>query len=317
MTTPQRLVSLLPSSTEILCALGLETSLVGISHACDYPLSVQHLPRLTSPQRPRGRHGEPLPMPHLGRYGLSPYAVDLDVLSALQPEVIVTQCPAGAVWADVVQDTRHFLGKPVEIVTLQPLFLQDIWDDMHRLGEVTGRTRQVRSLLDTLFGRVNALIAESMMIRQPPRVAALLGIEPLLMAGHWVPDMIRIVGGSTDFVAPGQPEAAIEWDMLQAYQPEVLLLVPCGSSLAETQAALSVVQRLPGWQEIPAVRHGQVALLDGRGYSLRPGPRIVDGLDLLAGLIHPDIFGDRLPPAGQVYRTLTSPQTMTSLSPRE
>ena len=307
MTTSPRLVSLLPSGTEILCALGLETSLVGISQTCDYPPSVQYLPRLTTAHRPHILPTTPLDMPHLVRHGLSPYAVDLSLLRSVRPDVIVTRPPTGIPWADVVQGTQEFLGKPVKIVALQPAFLQDIWDDIHLLGMATGRAHQARTVLDTLFARVNALIAESMMLRQPPRVAVLTGIEPCMVAGYWVPDMVQIVGGRMDCVTPGQPQARITWDALQAYRPEVLLVRLCGLSLAETQTALQAIHGWPGWQEIPAVRSGQVSLIDGHGSHLRPGPRIVDALDLLAGLIHPDIFADRLPPTGQGYYTLPLP----------
>ena len=127
-----------------------------------------------------------------------------------------------------------------------------------------------------------------------------------MVAGYWVPDMIHIVGGSAGLVAPGKPDAVIAWDTLQAYQPEVLMVMLGGLSPQEVQATLGVLNRLSGWEDMPAVRHGQVYALHGQGYWHRPGPRIVDGLELLAGLIHPDVFGDNLPPAGQVHLTLTS-----------
>lgn len=264
-------------------------------------MSVHHLPRLTLPHRQRLSPTEMQDVPLLVQHGLNLHAVDLDLLGTLQPDVIVTQLPPGIPLAEVVAGTCHLLGKHVEVIPLQPLFLQDIWDDIYRLGEVTGHTRQVRPLLDALFERVNAMIAETMMIRQPPRVTVLTGLEPLTVAGYWVPDMIQIAGGSTSFVASGQPDAVIEWATLQTYQPEVLMVMQSGLSLAEVQATLGILRRLPGWEDVPAVQHGQVYFLDAQSYCHRPGPRIVDALDLLAALIHPDIFGDNLPPAGQVH----------------
>ena len=210
MAVPQRIVSLLPSSTEILCALGLETRLVGLSHLCDYPPHMMHLPRLTAPAcpTPAGNHGGAGARQTLVGAGLSAYHLDIDLLCALRPDLIVTQdrtAVSSVSDAEMLEATRRVLGAHVDVLSLHPTFLQDIWDDIYRLGEITGQSQPAAALLDGLFARVNAIVAESIMVRQPPRVAVLVWHEPLTLAGSWLPDLIQLAGGDVWPVSPGVP----------------------------------------------------------------------------------------------------------------
>src|SRR5712691_6639188 len=310
MAVSQRIVSLLPSSTEILCALGLETSLVGISHACDYPPGVTSLPRLTTPSssKPGERHTLDRAVAVV-QAGLSVYPLELDLLRALQPDLIVTQDRAavcGISYDEMLEAVRHVLGRHVEVLSLHPTLLQDIWDDIHRVGEATQQQRQAATLLEEIFARVNTVVAESIMLREPPRVALLVWTDPLMLAGYWGPDLMQLAGGTDGLCRPGAPAPVVEWGRLQAYAPEVLLLSPCGSPLGQTSAALPVLQRLPGWDDLPAVRQDYVYAVDGQGYLHRPGPRIVDSLETLAGLIHPDLFGEFLPQEEGLYCRVTT-----------
>ena len=310
MAVPQRIVSLLPSSTEILCTLGLETSLVGISHACDYPPGVTSLPRLTTPSssKPGERHTLDREVAVV-QAGLSVYQLDLDLLRALQPDLIVTQDQAavcGIASAEMLEAARRVLGGHVEVLSLHPTLLQDIWDDIHRIGEATQRQRQATTLLEELFARVNTIVAESIMLRELPRVALLVWTDPLRLAGYWCPDLIQLAGGTDGLCRPGTPGPVVEWGRLQVYAPEVLLLSPCGYSLAQSRAALPTLQELPGWDDLPAVRQGYVYAVDGQRYFHRPGPRIVDSLETLAGLLHPDLFGEFLPQEGELYCRVTT-----------
>jgi iron complex transport system substrate-binding protein len=310
MAVPQRIVSLLPSSTEILYALGLETSLVGISHACDYPPGVTSLPRLTTPASSKSGERHTLDREvAVVQAGLSLYQLDLDLLRALQPDLIVTQDQAavcGIAYAEILEATRHVLGRHVEVLSLHPTLLQDIWDDIHRVGEATQQQRQAATLLEELFARVNTVVAESIMLREPPRVALLVWSDPVMLAGYWCPDLIQLAGGTDGLCRPGAPAPLVEWGRLQAYAPEVLLVSPCGSPLAQTCAALPALQGLPGWDDLPAVRQGYVYAIDGQAYFHRPGPRIVDSLETLAGLLHPDLFGEFLSQEGQLYCRVTT-----------
>jgi iron complex transport system substrate-binding protein len=310
LSSEQRIVSLLPSSTEILCALGLETNLVGISHACDYPPGVTSLPRLTAPSGSQlGEGHAPDHEVAVVQAGLSIYHLNLDLLRALQPDLIVTQDRAavcGISSAELLAAARHVVGRYVAVLSLHPTYLQDIWDDIHRIGEATQQQRQAATLLEALFARVNTVVAESIMLREPPRVALLVWTDPLMLAGYWCPDLMQLAGGTDGLCRPGTPAQVIAWDRLQAYAPEVLLLSPCGSPLAQTRAALPLLQGLPGWDDLPAVRQGYVYAVDGQGYFHRPGPRIVDSLETLAGLLHPDLFGEFLAPEGELYCRVTT-----------
>ena len=311
MAVPQRIVSLLPSSTEIVCALGLEDALVGISHECDYPASITDRPRLTVPKI--NPHGDSRTIDQevraLVRDGLSVYRIDTDRLRTLQPDLIVTQdqCEVCAVpYSEVLAAAHEVLGPQVQVLSLQPTLLQDIWEDIRRVGAATGRTQQADRLLEALFERVNALVAETIRIPQPPRVAIIEWIDPLILAGNWVPEMVQLAGGSDGLCKAGEHSPPMAWATLRDYAPEVVALIPCGYKLEQTLAEVPALQRLPGWNEIPAVRQGRVYVVDGNAYFNRPGPRIVDSLEILAGLIHPDLFGEFLTKKGQAYLPLTS-----------
>jgi iron complex transport system substrate-binding protein len=309
MSIPPRIVSLLPSSTEIVCALGLTDSLVGISHECDYPPSITDRPRLTTPKINIHANSQTInqEVQTLVRQGLSVYQIDTDLLRTLQPDLIVTQdhCEVCAVSYTAVMDAvQQVLGPRVEVLSLRPTLLQDIWDDIRRVGEATGRQQHADALLEKLFARVNTIVAESIMIHQPPRVAVVEWIAPLILAGNWVPELIQIAGGSDGLCKPGQHSPAVAWQQLLEYAPEVVAVIPCGYTLPQTLAEVSTVQRLPGWETLPAVRQGQVYAVDGNVYFNRPGPRIVDSLELLAGIIHPALFGEYLSGAEHIYQPL-------------
>jgi iron complex transport system substrate-binding protein len=309
MAAAPRIVSLLPSGTEILCALGLADALVGISHECDYPPSITDRPRLTAPKITvqAASQGIDQEVRALLSQGLSVYQLDTDTLRALRPDVIVTQdhCEVCAVsYAEVVDAVHQVVGTHVDVVSLRPALLQDIWDDIRHVGEVTGRQRQADTLLEQLFARISTIIAESIMVQQPPRVAVIEWMAPLMLAGNWMPELIQIGGGSDGLCTPGEHSPIVAWPRLLEYAPEVLAVIPCGYRLAQTLTELPALQQLPGWDTLPAVRQGQVYAVDGKTYFNRPGPRIVDSVELLAGLIHPALFGEYLPDAADVYRRL-------------
>ncbi|ETX04396.1 cobalamin-binding protein [Candidatus Entotheonella palauensis] len=308
MVTP-RIVSLLPSSTEIICALGLEEHLVGISHECDYPESIADRPRLTAPKIDLrgGSAAIDREVRTLAREGLSVYRIDTDQLQVLAPDVIVTQdpCEVCAVsFTEVTQAVQTHCGAHVEVVSLSPNLLQDIWADIRSVGRATGRLQEADALLATSFERINEIIAETIMIPEPPRVAAIEWIEPLMLAGNWMPELIQLAGGRDGLCKPGAPASTADWDAIRTYDPEVLAIMPCGYPLESTLAEVSALMRLPGWETLTAVREGRVYAVDGHAYFNRPGPRIVDSLELLTGLIHPDMFGEFPEACDWAYRRL-------------
>lgn len=291
----RRIVSLLPSSTEMICALGLADNLVGISHACDYPEAIADRPRLTAPKIDvhGGSGAINQAVSALVREGLSVYRIDTAQLQALAPDVIVTwdACEVCA-------------ASDAEVVSLKPNLLHDIWADIRSVGRATGRLQEADALLATCFERVNEIIAETIMMPAPPRVAAIEWMEPLMLAGHWMPELIQLAGGRDGLCKPGSQALTADWEAVRTYDPEVLTIIPCGYTLERTLAEMPVLTRLPGWKNLTAVREGRVYAVDGHAYFNRPGPRIVDSLEMLTGLIHPDMFGEFLEGRDWAYRRL-------------
>ena len=266
MSAP-RIVSLLPSATEIVCALGLETHLVGVSPACDASASFADLPRLSA----------------------SP--LDAERVRALAPDIIVAPAPYEAL-------------PPAQAVSLNPQLLHDIWADIRVVGRAAGRLEEADAVLAACFERVNEVIAETIMIPQPPRVAAIAWLEPLMLAGRWMPELIQLAGGRDGLRQPGAPASAVDWRTLQAYDPETLLVMPCGYTLEQTVAQARALAQLPGWEALTAVRQGRVYAVDGHAGWHRPGPRIVEALEVLSALIHPDIFSEFLQDRDGLYAPL-------------
>ena len=291
MSEPQRIVSLLPSSTEMVCALGLGERLVGVSHECDYPAEVVGLPVLTEPKLdPSGTSAAiDARVRELVRDGLSVYRLKTELLHELKPDLIVTQdqCAVCAVSvAEVERAVQAFPGPAVRVVSLSPQRLGDIWHDMQRLGQAAGQDDRAAELCRTLKKRVWKVEQQTRHLERP-RVACLEWLEPLMAAGNWLPELIEVAGGTYRLAAAGAHSPTLSWDSLLAWQPEVIVIMPCGFPIAQSQAGLPGLISHPGWQRLPAVQAGRVYIADGSAYFNRPGPRIVESVELLAELLHP------------------------------
>ena len=305
MTIPQRVVSLLPSSTEIVCSLGLGNRLVGVSHECDYPPAVIGLPVLTAPKLdPHGTSAAiDARVREIVQEGLSVYRINTDVLQALQPELIVTQdqCEVCAVSLPEVEEAvRCFLTPEVQVISLKPQRLGDIWDDIRRVAQATGQEAVAEEVLKGLKKRVWQVEQKTRHLPRP-RVACLEWLDPLMAAGNWIPELVEIAGGEYAFAAAGAHSPTITWDMLSAYQPEVIVLMPCGFKIAQTQADLPALAARPQWRALPAVQANRVFIADGSAYFNRPGPRIVESVEILAEILHPEECAG-LAPAGAYVR---------------
>jgi iron complex transport system substrate-binding protein len=295
-----KIASLLPSATEILCALGLADSLVGVSHECDYPPEIVGRPILTEPEiDPAGDSaGIDAAVRRLVRDGLSVYRIKTDLLQQAQPDLIVTQeqCDVCAVsYRDVVAATREVLPAPVAIVSLRPVRLDDIFDDMQRLADAAACGPAGRALTQRLRTRLDRIRTRAARLRSRPRVACIEWLEPLMAAGNWVPELVMLGGGAYDMVAPGVLSPTLGWDDLVRAAPDVIVIMPCGFTLPQTQRELSLLTRRPEWRQLPAVRNRRVYAVDGNAYCNRPGPRIVESAELLAGLIQPGLFAAQIP----------------------
>lgn len=294
-----RIVSLLPSATEIVCALGLRDQLVGLSHECDFPADVVGLPVVTAPKI--DVHGTSHQI-HEGvtdlvRSGLSVYEIDSERLAALSPDVIVTQdqCEVCAVsYDDVVEATRKATGTNAEIVSLRPQRLRDVWRSVEQVATAAGIEDRGEALAAELTGRV-ALLERRTRRLECPRIACVEWLDPLMAAGNWVPDLVDAAGGSSDLVDAGAHSPWLEFADLQRAAPEVLCAMPCGFDLEKTRAELAELLKDPRWDSLPAVRENRVYAVDGSAYFNRPGPRLVESAGILAAILHPDDCGDLLP----------------------
>jgi iron complex transport system substrate-binding protein len=300
-----RIASLLPSATEIVCALGLGDSLVGISHECDFPPEIVGRPVVTEAKIDRA--GDSVAIDQAVRRlvadGLSVYHIKTDILAQVRPDLLVTQeqCEVCAVsYREVVEATRQLLSQPATIVSLKPMRLDDIFDDMQRVADAAGCGVAGLALTQRLRARLDALRSRAATVHSRPRVACIEWMEPLMAAGNWVPELVAWCGGTYEMVAPGVRSTMLSWDDLVRYGPDVIVIMPCGFELPQTQGELPRLTQRREWKQLPAVRNRRVYAVDGNAYLNRPGPRIVESAELLAGLIQPGFFAAKIPPDSYV-----------------
>jgi iron complex transport system substrate-binding protein len=290
-----RIASLLPSCTEIACALGFEDALVGRSHECDHPSGVRALPPLTAPKLdPEGSSAAiDDRVKQLVRDGLSVYRVDADRLRELAPSVILTQqqCDVCAATPKDLEDAlASWIGEPPRIVSLEPGCLADVWEDIERVAIALDAEERGREVSARLTERVSDIAQRALRIRERPSVACIEWIDPLMAAGNWMPELVTLAGGRCVFGEAGSHSPWIGWDDLRRADPEVLVVLPCGFDLERTRDELAVLSTRPEWASLRAVRSGRVFVTDGNQYFNRPGPRLVESLEILTEILHPDHF---------------------------
>lgn len=287
-----RIASLIASATEIVCALGCQNDLVARSHECDYPPGVQMLPSLTEPKLDVGATSAAIDreVRALVEEALSVYRVDAERLRALRPDVIVTQtqCEVCAVsLGDVEHALAEWTGERPRVVSLEPNALADLWADVGRIAEAIDVRSRGEELVERLQDRIEAVSRAARALPERPRVACIEWIEPLMAAGNWMPELVDRAGGINLFGEAGRHSPWMTWGALAASDPDVILVLPCGFDIERTRAEMGPLLGQPGWQELAAVRAGRVALADGVSYFNRPGPRLVESLEILAEVLHP------------------------------
>ncbi|GJL54579.1 MAG: cobalamin-binding protein [Nitrospirales bacterium] len=290
-----RIVTLIPSATEMVCALGLEHQLVGRSHECDFPASIAHLPVCTEPKfEVNGTsHEIDLRVKELLGNALSVYRVFPDTLQVLQPDVIVTQtqCDVCAVnLQDVELALDSWLGKKPTIVPLQTTDLSGVWDDLSTLALALKQETYGQTVLNTLQARMNAIAQQAKTLRDPPTVACIEWMDPLMAAGNWMPELVEMAGGFNLFGQAGHHAPWITWEALQKANPDIILVLPCGFSLSHIQEHAHTLTSHPLWSQLRAVQTANVYAADGNQYFNRPGPRLVESLEILAEIFHPQTF---------------------------
>ena len=299
-----RIVSFLPSATEIACALGLSESLLGITHECDYPPEVRTKPvvvRNVLPIEQMSQGEIDRAVAERMRAGLSLYQIDESLLREIAPDLILTQdlCQVCAPSGNEVSQVLKSLPKTPQILWMTPRSLSEIFDNVRDLGAATGRTTEADVLVNDCTARLAALSERMSKAATRPRVFCMEWLDPVYASGHWVPELVKIAGGIDELGSERGESVRVSWDDVVAWAPEILIIMPCGFDLQQTMKQIWSVVAPYGsgtgksqFFQLPAVKSGNVFAVDANSFFARPGPRVVEGAELLAHLIHPELFED-------------------------
>jgi len=289
-----RIVSLIPSSTEIVCALGFKDQLVGVSHECDFPKGVDQLPACSepkfNPEEGTSRDIDDI-VKKIVQESLSVYRVDTELLKKLKPDVIVTQaqCEVCAVSIkDVEKAVSDWLEDKPQIVSLEPNALEDLWIGIRQVAEALGDANKGEELIKQCKDRIKAISERGQQCKGSPSVMCIEWIDPIMAGGNWIPEFIDMLGGRSFFGETGKHSPTITWEELKEKDPDILFAVPCGWGIDRCRAEMKTLQSKTDWNELKAVRDGRVYVADGNHYFNRPGPRLVESLEILAEIMYPD-----------------------------
>lgn len=293
-----RIVSLLPSATEIIYALGLGEKLVGVSHECDFPEDAKTKLKLIEPVFDTTRLGseriDQLVEEYMNR-GESLYRIKLDEFRKASPDLVITQelCDVCAIGAEDVLAAVNQLGKPVNVVSLNPHSLSDVKEDIRSVAKVTDQHARAEGVIASLEAKAEEVgrLIENV---HRPRVFCVEWLKPIMNAGHWVPEMVENAGGLDGLAERAQPSTYVDWSLVSKYDPEVIVLMPCGYTTSKTMEQANDFLERPEAKQLTAVRNGRVYATDGHNYFSRSGPRLFDGIRILAQIIHPEIFDEPL-----------------------
>lgn len=290
-----RILSLIASSTEIVCALGLEDSLIGRSHECDYPSTIQSLPSCTAPKFDVNGSSFEIDkrVKDVLMQALSVYSVDKEKIKQLNPDIIITQtqCEVCAVsLKDVENAILDWSGTTTKIVSLEPNELTDIWKDILKVAEASGVMPRGIDLVRNLKKRISDIVEITNLISKKPTVACIEWIDPLMAAGNWIPEMIHMGGGINLFGIAGQHSPWMTFDQLSESDPDIIIVMPCGFDIQRTKLEMAPLTKNTKWTKLKAVHNQKVFLTDGNQYFNRPGPRVVESLEIIAEILHPTHF---------------------------
>lgn len=296
MVPAQRIVSFLPSATEMVCALGLADRLMGITHECDYPPDIAGKPIVVR----SALSLENMTLPEIDsavterlRNGLSLYCVHEALMREISPDLILTQnlCQVCAPSGNEVSQLLNVLPVKPQILWLTPKCLEQIFENLRELGDATRRSAKAEELIVAGHARLEKVAGVTRRVSSRPRVFCMEWVDPVYCCGHWVPEMVRIAGGIDELGRDGADSVRIRWNDVLQWRPEVLIVMPCGFGLDKSANQARHLSGYPGWDQLPAVRANRVYAVDANSYFARPGPRVVEGTALLAHLLHPDLFG--------------------------
>ena len=281
-----KIVSLLPSSTEIVCKLGFCENLVGVSHECDYPLSVKDLPILTKPRFSPIESSQKIDnsVQDLLKKGLSVYEVNTDLLKKLAPDLIITQaqCEACAVSLnDVKKAVSDWVGNKPDIISLEPNYLDEVWSDFERVGEKLNSSDSYLKFKTEIEQRLENLKQKSQHLSKRPTVVCVEWIDPLMIAANWVPELVDIAGGINMLSKPGSHSHIFKWEEIIESNPDFIIMMPCGFDINRTLEEINILKQKPDWSKLEAVKSNHVFVVDGNQYFNRPGPRLIESAEIL------------------------------------
>ena len=294
-----RVITMLPSATEIVCALGYRDAIVARSHECDYPKSIKQLPACTTSKIDTTKLSNEIDnqVKFIVEQGLSVYRVDGDLLRKLNPDVIVTQTQCEVCAAspkDLEEALSDWTGGRPKIVSLEPNGLTDVWTDIQNVANAIGEQQRGKELLEGLSNRLCLIEEKASKFLDTaidrPRVACIEWIDPLMAAGNWIPELVEMSGGENIFGAAGQHSPWIEWDVVCKEDPDVIVIMPCGYDISESRRNMPALSDRSEWSSLKAVKNGTIYIVDGNQYFNRPGPRLADSLEIMAQLVIPEIF---------------------------
>lgn len=288
-----KIVSLLPSATEIICSLDLADQLVGVTHECDYPPDVRSLPKVTQTLIPTDATSAQIDALVRERMAneRALYTLDMPELERLAPDLIVTQalCDVCAVAEAEVQAAACKLPGAPRVVNLEPQLLGEVLASIPQVAAAAGVPERAGPVVAALQARIDAVVNRTRNIASRPRVMVLEWIDPPFSSGHWTPELVEMAGGVEGLGRSGLPSETTPWEKILAWRPEVLVIACCGFSVERTLEDLPILEAQPGWSELPCVLNDRVYVIDGSAYFSRPGPRLVDSLEILAHALHPDV----------------------------
>lgn len=284
----KRVVSLLPSATEIAYGIGLQNQIVGISHECNWPPGVENKPRVTRSNVDSSASSGQIDqqVQTLLKAGRALYEIEVELLVSLAPEVIITQaqCDVCAISYETVLGVvkSNPALRDAQVIALNPASLDEVLSDILRIGQATDATDSAQQYREQLQQRIAAASNCRTVGQRAPKTLVIEWTDPLMVAGNWSPELVELAGGQYGLAKAGDPSPCVVWDDVVRFDPEVLIVAPCGFNLERSQQELEKMTKLPAWGELPAVRDGRVFAVDGDAYFNRPGPRLVDSLEMLA-----------------------------------
>lgn len=290
-----KIISLLPAATEIVCALGLEQQLIGRSHECDYPESIQKLPVCSSAKFLSGSDSAAIDaqVKEILSEALSIYTIDRELIKSLAPDIIITQaqCEVCAVnLNDVEKALNDLMDKECRLISLSPGGLQDIYKDISYLAEELNAQQSGVELLELAEERTDIIRHKLKFITQKPTVVCIEWLSPLMLAGNWTPEIVEIAGGIPVLSEKNKHSAYVDYRLIREADPDILVIMPCGFSVQRTLQEINLLLELPGWAELKAVKEQRVYIVDGNQFFNRSGPRITDSIEIMAEIINPKQF---------------------------